>query len=545
MIEINKINDNLGFIKISDIDIHTLSLNNIQNILMLDCSGSMSDIITEIISYWNNNYSKLDGDFKIILFATRSVITCFPKIEPETLYKIGKNTNIIKGLSKLKEILELQSQIFNETNVIFITDGKDNTNNDFDNIFPSTIDSFSKVTNNLNLYPLGIEDEVFNGSKLFKELYKRIHTGKIQTPCFHQANNSAESVIKELNRIFVKILTCVKVKVTSNVQLYKNMSEICNDYVDQNDYIIVKDLQNIKSIEINNKLFDCKIVNSKSENIVDIIDVLKMLTMQCKLCQNSNNLKHIIQNCDIVKEQTKLNLIKVLDNVIISDDFELLNDFKLLNPEHYNNFDDHFTIELLDFVKIVKDTRLMNLSIITNFDKTLLSFNFSKKLNIESCDKNLILRSFYDQLDKIKINDSQSVPIVLNKLLNTIVKSKLFQKACENNLGDTHEKTLCKTLFLLLKEFTSNDNEIKIIKLAQTFLHYKNMKQIKLLWWNPERFVNKFDLDLLIAMILATCCDKTKKQIEVVFKYLKKYFTNSNEITAIDNLKIIILKNYF
>lgn len=79
MLPIQKISNDIGFFKLTDLtECSNLQMEfnnmNTQNILLLDCSGSINSCLQIIIEYWNNNFNKLNGDINVILFAKYSII---------------------------------------------------------------------------------------------------------------------------------------------------------------------------------------------------------------------------------------------------------------------------------------------------------------------------------------------------------------------------------------------------------------------------------------------------------------------------------------
>lgn len=79
---------------------------------------------------------------KIVLFGTQACVLETSEITGDDfLCKTGGRTNIIKGMNKLFEIIGSDTITCQKSNIIFITDGCDNCNENFNDIFKHTMGS--------------------------------------------------------------------------------------------------------------------------------------------------------------------------------------------------------------------------------------------------------------------------------------------------------------------------------------------------------------------------------------------------------------------
>lgn len=203
-IHIHKITDDFGYFSLSSNPNVGKSLINGKNILLLDASGSMSKFLPTIIDHWNNTFLKSIYDPKVIMFYTQAYILETGEItEIDHREKSGGGTNIINGLNKLFEIInEPNANSVQKYNVLFITDGHDNCNKDFNNVFKQIMSSYKPSNSIVNFYVLGIGIGFpIIISNIIRDL---IHNGKTSITPLYCAFDTNQ-IIEQMNKILLSI----------------------------------------------------------------------------------------------------------------------------------------------------------------------------------------------------------------------------------------------------------------------------------------------------------------------------------------------------
>lgn len=460
-------------------------------------------------------------------------------------------------------------------NVIFITDGDDTQNDNFNDLFEHTIDSINlnHITNNIiDFYILGIGCAF--PINISHQIKKKFHNGKINNNSFYHVEfpTNKYDLIEKLNSIFLSICTLCWTKIISNVSLYKNFTDLHCEFINMDDYIIVKNLTLLSSIDINNITY--LIDSNVHVDPTDLNNILKILITQLKIKSLNNqniklfnshvdDFKHLLLNKSINEKSIwKFDIMPILENIKLNhndhdnqynqNDYNLNWTLKKLYIEKNNLMDEHSHIKLIDFLSVVNNLRINILTkptpkpkpnqtyAITNmFEKTLLKQNFYQTIQVESNDLIRIMNSLFNLFEKITIEQDKQIPIILNSSLKPIIQTDFFQMTCDFFLGDSHINCIIKSIIKILNDDTFDLNcTSNLTKLANTFKQYQTQKNIKLFWWNFQPIIMK-DFNLSICIVLATFKLVDHIRLAMIIKIFDKNYSNEY-FNIIKNFKQII-----
>lgn len=562
-IHVHKITDDFGYFSLPSNPNVCKSLVSEQNILLLDTSGSMSEFLPTIIDHWNNTFLKSLNNSKVIMFDTRAYILETGEItEIDHREKSGGRTNIINGLNKLFEIIEPNTNLVQKYNILFITDGHDNCNKDFDNIFKQIMGAYKPSNSIINFYVLGIGiDFPIIISNIIRDV---IHNGKTSITPLYCAFDT-EQIIEQMNKILLSISMLDEVEITSNVILYKNYFDVLKpNFLCVYDLVVIKELKLLNTICLNgvvcdfviDELYLCdqtleiqRLVNMMALNIVfkslstDVSDKALELENFIK-CTMSNLVPttHIKIVCDelnsVVSKSNNGNEMKFLETLdkldIVYGSNEKSSDVKYCTEEN---------LQLVVFTELIKNIRsTTHIHKIMGFEKIILEQDYRSIFGIGINTPDVIMGNIWDNLEKINVRGID-IPIVLNAQIKPIVKSELFQMSCEKKLGKSHQDVLIETIYDLVKNYSvsrtgpGSEHE-QIFKLTHSLMLYAKLRDNRLLWWNPKTFVRKYNLPTLCVSILGWFCDKTNNELNNVFGLMKVHYAQEHQV--INNLMIII-----